>query len=833
MNAAPTLTFTSPSEEGSDDDFAATQLGNAWDMNAVSDVDFLSGVNSPQITSLDLEAPDGTPLPSQRVFYGTSAPGTAPCPPTSGVVGDPIVELLENNTRGKTRQIDADRYRILTVEFGLLGTPRSVACGSVARIVWRQKGDLGPGSVSDDIIFNSRSGAGVLDKVTLDMKSLFVEQGTGAGGTNWVNGPGGGMEIFRFDPHEFTPATPFFIKRVKLAALEQAKTTYTIRWTYSKPSGTVELYYTTVPNDFTSGTLIDIVSATAGQYAWSIPQSLPTSPGTPYYIYAKVTDGTNTNQVYAKQPVVLDSTFVQKPRLVLSRSSLNFGVTAGTLTTGSQTVRVSFAGAGAPACWTASSSNGNFSVTPASGTGSGSFTVSLVPQVFPGGGAGQGIITVSECTPNTILNPGQQVTVTYRIASQGAPPVGAMDTPADGATVSGSIAVTGWVMDDVEATSVKIYRNAVAGEVPDALGRIFVGDAVRVDDARPDLEAIFATMPRNYRGGWGYLLLTNFLPSGGNGTFVLRAYATDREGHDTLIGSKTIVAENATATRPFGAIDTPAQGESISGPAYNNFGWVLARGPSMASPVFGGSVSVVIDGLVVGSPGSWGNRADLDGLFPAASYPGVSRALGVFTFDTTAYAEGIHTIAWAVTTNDLQSDGIGSRYFTVANASGSAPASAAGMPGLSVQAGAVHAGRDLGRAAADVAAVDATAPVAWRRGYERASAALPATGAGGRLVLGQMMERVVVDASAAGAARYEAYASVRGELRPLPAGASFDEARGILYWQPGLGFAGDYDFEIVAEGRGRIPVRVVLRPQRSLPASSHGRWRFDLSPARG
>ena len=234
VNTAPTLTFTSPSEEGSDDDFATTQLGNAWDMNSVADVDFLSGVNSPQITSLDLEAPDGTPLPAQRVFYGTSVAGTAPCPAVPGTqVGDPYLELLENNKRGKTKQIDADRYRILTVEFGLPGKARDVACGSVARVVWRQKGDLGAGSVSDDIIFNSRGGANVLDKFTLDLKTLFVEQGTGAGGTNWVNGSGGGMEIFRFDPHEFTPATPFFIKRVKLAALEQAKTSYTIRWTYN------------------------------------------------------------------------------------------------------------------------------------------------------------------------------------------------------------------------------------------------------------------------------------------------------------------------------------------------------------------------------------------------------------------------------------------------------------------------------------------------------------------------------------------------------------------------------------------------------------------------
>ena len=115
-------------------------------------------------------------------------------------MGDPIVELLENNRRGRVKQIDADRYRLLTVEFGLPTKARDVACGSIARIVWRAKGDLGNGSVSDDIILNSRAGTNLLDKITVDLKTVLVEQGSGAGGTNWVNGPGGGIDIFRFDP---------------------------------------------------------------------------------------------------------------------------------------------------------------------------------------------------------------------------------------------------------------------------------------------------------------------------------------------------------------------------------------------------------------------------------------------------------------------------------------------------------------------------------------------------------------------------------------------------------------------------------------------------------
>ncbi|MEP6593616.1 MAG: hypothetical protein ABJC51_07980, partial [Acidobacteriota bacterium] len=90
---------------------------------------------------------------------------------------------------------------------------------------------------------------------------------------------------------------------------------------------------------------------------------------------------------------------------------------------------------------------------------------------------------------------------------------------------------------------------------------------------------------------------------------------------------------------------------------------------------------------------------------------------------------------------------------------------------------------------------------------------------------------VVIDASAAGASSYEAYAFVNGQLRPLPVGASFDAERGVLYWQPGVGYAGDYDFEIVTSGQTRIPVRVVLQPQRPNSRGARNAWSFSLHSA--
>ena len=89
--------------------------------------------------------------------------------------------------------------------------------------------------------------------------------------------------------------------------------------------------------------------------------------------------------------------------------------------------------------------------------------------------------------------------------------------------------------------------------------------AIFVEGARPDVEAGYPAFPFNYRAGWGYMLLTNFLPAQGNGTYKLYAFATDKEGNQVLLGTKTITCDNAHAVKPFGTIDTPAQGGDAVG----------------------------------------------------------------------------------------------------------------------------------------------------------------------------------------------------------------------------------------------------------------------------
>ena len=220
--------------------------------------------------------------------------------------------------------------------------------------------------------------------------------------------------------------------------------------------------------------------------------------------------------------------------------------------------------------------------------------------------------------------------VCVRIQAQSTPPSGAVDTPANGATVSGSIAVTGWAIDDVGVARVTICRSPVAGEAAPpnpscGPNQLYVGDAVSIDDARPDIEGYSPTTPMNYRAGWGFLVLTNMLPNQGTGTFTLHMRAFDLEGHQGALGcADRSSRRTAPATAPFGAIDTPAQGETVGGSSYANFGWVLSR-VRHAVALVGGSVTVYIDGVAVGAPVGWNARPDLDGSFSRTTRASVTR----------------------------------------------------------------------------------------------------------------------------------------------------------------------------------------------------------------
>ena len=253
----------------------------------------------------------------------------------------------------------------------------------------------------------------------------------------------------------------------------------------------------------------------------------------------------------------------------------------------------------------------------------------------------------------------------------GGPPFGSFDTPATTpSNANGSVGFTGWAISSAAVTLVDIWREPNPGESAQSNGLVYIGAATSVNGARPDVQGLYPNYPGSASAGWGYLMLTNELPSNtgssplGNGTYHIHALAHDLAGNTTDLGTKTIVVDNQDATAPFGAIDTPGQGAIISGSAYVNFGWALTP-PGKMIPVDGSTIWVFIDGQRVGHPVYDNYRVDIATLFPG--YANSQGAVGYHYLDTTQLANGLHTISWSVADNAGAASGIGSRYFIVQN----------------------------------------------------------------------------------------------------------------------------------------------------------------------
>ena len=252
-------------------------------------------------------------------------------------------------------------------------------------------------------------------------------------------------------------------------------------------------------------------------------------------------------------------------------------------------------------------------------------------------------------------------TVAVTVAAP-APPFGSLDTPADNIAASGELGVTGWALDAAAIKEVDIYRDPVAGE---PTGLVFIGKADIVRGARPDVQAAFPTFPNNDAAGWGFMILTNMFPNGGNGAFKLSVIAVNYAGLTTLLGTRHVTGANAASLLPFGTIDTPSQGQTVSGTLVN-FGWALTPAAS-GIPVDGSTINVYVDGIAVGHPVYNQFRSDIATLFPGRFNS--NGAVGYYMIDTTLLTNGLHSISWSVRDNAGQLNGIGSRYFRVQNGS--------------------------------------------------------------------------------------------------------------------------------------------------------------------
>jgi predicted phosphodiesterase len=476
------------------------------------------------------------------------------------------------------------------------------------------------------------------------------------------------------------------------------------------------------------------------------------------------------------------------PQIELNRAQLNFGAYAS-YTSNSQTFLISNSGGNTLNLnWSVSTDQSWLSCSPSSGTNSSFVTVSVDPSGLPVG-TYTGTITVSD--PNASNSP-QTIIVTLKVYGPGTTgaPFGIFATPVNGSIVSSSIAVTGWVLDDIGVESVKIYREE--GSLP-----VYIGDAIFVEGARPDVEQAYPGYPMNYRAGWGYMMLTNFLPYG-NGIFTIIAAAEDTEGNKVTLGVKTITIDNANAIKPFGAIDTPSQGGAASGSSFINWGWVLTPIPNCI-PTDGSTIGVYVDGVYLGHPTYHIYRSDIAGLFPG--YCNANGAVGYFYLDTTSYENGVHTIHWAATDDAGNSDGIGSRYFSVQNS---------GTAAASKKAAVFNVQRSMFNVNPGQIPINDSFPVWIKKGYNPNDAPLVVyPGEEGIITIEiKELERLEIrfnndfttDESGTGSSTLNIEPRTLN-ISPLPIGSTLDTKKGVFYWLPGPGFVGSYRLLFIVKGQ--------------------------------
>jgi len=465
------------------------------------------------------------------------------------------------------------------------------------------------------------------------------------------------------------------------------------------------------------------------------------------------------------------------PEITVNRTHLNYGAIKENSTTTSsatsyQNLLISNSGGGT-LNWEVTTDNDWLICSPTSGTNSGSVKVFVAACPLPPG-AYNGSITVKDSTDPMITPQTVSVNLFVKTPSQDHPPFGSFATPQHNSTVSSSVPVTGWVLDDVEVDNVKIYN-----------GSSYVGDAVFVEGARPDVEQGNPDSPLNYRAGWGYMMLTNFLPGGGNGTYHLSAVATDSEGNKTTLGSKTIICDNANAVKPFGAIDTPTQGGTASGSSFINWGWALTPQPKHI-PFDGSTINVFVDGVNKGHPHYNIYRKDIATLFPDnANSDG---AVGYFPLDTTTYHDGVHTIYWTATDNEGRTDGIGSRYFTIQNPNGGRTNAASHR---------IENFRDL--------PIDKSMPVTLKKVFSKGLEPQEIYPDNEGLIKLEMKElgliKLNLSHNITGVSQISGYMVVGNQLHSLPIGSTLDAEKGIFYWHAGPGFFGRYHFVFIEKGQ--------------------------------
>src|SRR5262249_51641062 len=238
---------------------------------------------------------------------------------------------------------------------------------------------------------------------------------------------------------------------------------------------------------------------------------------------------------------------------------------------------------------------------------------------------------------------------TLNAASASADPIGALETPTAGQVVSGVIPVSGYVLDFAGVDKVELF---VDGSFR---------SRAQINIPRPDIIALFPQYANSPTRDPGYATSLNTRTlSAGPHLVTIRVTETGNTKTFDIATVSVAVSSANTNSPPFGAVDSPASNQIEVSGSFQVSGWAADDSGNIDH------IDILVDGNVVAGAAQYGlPRPDVFALYP--DVPNSLNSGFVANIDTTAFLNGIHTIAVRAFDGQGSSNVLGTRTVTVFN----------------------------------------------------------------------------------------------------------------------------------------------------------------------
>jgi len=249
---------------------------------------------------------------------------------------------------------------------------------------------------------------------------------------------------------------------------------------------------------------------------------------------------------------------------------------------------------------------------------------------------GSHTITVSATNSDAIPLTGS-VNTTVNLSASVGPPSVVIDSPTAGASVSGTITVVGWTIDNKAAvgTAINTIQVLVDGN---AVGSATYGIS------RPDVCTAYPNRPGCPNVGYSYQLNTGTLTPGSH---TITVSATNSDATPLTGSANVAVTAGAPTGPPSVVIDSPSAGASVSG-TFTVVGWAIDNTAAVGTAIK--TVQVLVDGTSVGTATYGLSRPDVCTAYPGrAGCPNVGYS---YQLNTGTVTPGSHTITVSATNSD-------------------------------------------------------------------------------------------------------------------------------------------------------------------------------------